>query len=132
MKKTFLIIFFIFVSYNNFSQEIIIKTGDTWSYFDNGYLNSNWMHKSDFKDWKTGISPLGYGDKKVLTNISFGNNSNNKEITKYFKKNITINNHYLAYELRAQIDDGAVIYINGKELFRSNISNSIINNPLCI
>ncbi|AUC86536.1 hypothetical protein CW731_15155 [Polaribacter sp. ALD11] len=111
-----------------FSQDTLIKNEDFWHYYDNGYLENDWISLEKFSNWKIGKSPLGYGDKKNKTNLSFGNNKEKKEITKYFKKKIFIDNKYLAYELKIQRDDGAVVYINGKELFRDNMPNSTISN----
>jgi DNA-binding CsgD family transcriptional regulator len=111
-----------------FSQEIIIKNGDFWSYYDKGYLENDWVKPIDFSNWKTGKSPLGYGDTKIITKLSFGSDKKKKHIIKYFKKKIFIKNKSVAYEFRIQRDDGAVVYINGTEVFRDNMPNSTINN----
>lgn len=74
--------------------------------------------------WKTGNTPIGYGDRKVVTNIRFGADEENKEVTKYFKKEIQIDNEdFIAYEFKIQYDDGFVLYINDKELYRGNMPN---------
>ena len=123
------IIFILFFQLNNlFSQDLMIKNQDTWHYYDKGYLNNDWIKLTDFTNWKIGKSPLGYGDSKVTTNLSFGKDKEKKHITKYFKKNIFIDNKYLAYEFKIQRDDGAILYINGKEVFRDNMPNSTISN----
>ena len=111
-----------------FSQDILIKNQDSWHYYDNGYLENNWIKLNDFSNWKSGKSPLGYGDDINLTELNYGSNQEKKHITKYFKKKIFIDNKYVAYEIRIQRDDGAIVYINGKELFRDNMPNSTINN----
>ena len=111
-----------------FSQDILIKNEDYWSYYDAGYLESDWIKLTDFSSWKIGKAPLGYGDEINFTELSFGNNKEKKHITKYFKKNIFIKNKYVAYEFRIQRDDGAVVYVNGRELFKDNMPNSIISN----
>lgn len=133
MKTNQLVNYFIFFSFlfsTNifFSQEYLIKNEDSWHYFDNGYLEENWFEIINFSHWKTGKSPLGYGDKKNNTNtLYYGKNKEKKHITKYFKKRIDISKKYLAYEFKIQRDDGAIVYINGKELFRDNMPNSSIN-----
>ena len=122
-----LLILFQFTSIN--SQNKLIKNGDTWNYYDQGYLESDWMTKTEKYAWKKGATPIGYGDKKIVTEISFGDNAEEKHIVKYFKKNITISKtKYLAYEFRTLSDDGIVIYINGKELYRLNMPNATITN----
>ncbi|MDX6747799.1 hypothetical protein SHK09_13435 [Polaribacter sp. PL03] len=119
---------FIFQGTTYFSQDIIVKDQDFWHYYDNGYLENDWINLTDFSNWKKGKSPLGYGDKKNKTELNFGNNKKKKHITKYFKKKFLIDNKYVAYEFKLQRDDGAVVYVNGKELFRDNMPNSTINN----
>lgn len=111
-----------------FSQDILIQNEDSWHYYDNGYLENDWIQLNDFSDWKSGKSPLGYGDDITITELNYGNNKEKKHITKYFKKKIFIENKYAAFEIRIQRDDGAVVYINGKELFRDNMPNATINN----
>lgn len=115
---------FLLMSLNSFSQDQFIKTGDDWQYFDNGSLENNWFQNPDIsKNWKTGISPIGYGDRKVKTNISYGKDSENKHAVKYFSKTITINEpeKYLAFGFQIKRDDGIVVYLNGKEVYRNNI-----------
>lgn len=134
MKKTLFIkslIFICILFYVNHSigQNKLIQNGDSWNYYDNGYLDKDWMKSPKNYKWKNGITPIGYGDEKVVTEIKFGDDPNNKDVLKYFKKEIKITgNTFLAYEFRTQSDDGIVVYINGKELYRINMPNSSINN----
>lgn len=121
-------LFLFFHVYNLSSQEIIIKNEDSWQYYDKGYLEDNWIDLLDFSNWKSGKSPLGYGDNKIFTKLSFGGNKEKKHTTKYFKKKILIKNKHVAYEFRIQRDDGAVVYVNGKEIFRDNMPNTTISN----
>lgn len=112
------------------AQQKIIKTGDDWLYYDDNELPSaNWMNSDERTNlWKTGISPLGYGDDVVRTVISFGEDPNNKQITKFFKKSFRIENpfNFLMYKLNVQRDDGIVIYLNGYEIWRNNMPQGVI------
>ncbi len=129
MRAILLLILVQFISTNIFySQEKIIKNEDIWHYYDKGYLDKDWVNITNFSDWKYGKSPLGYGDKKNNTELSYGGNKKKKHITKYFKKKITLDKKYLAYEFKIQRDDGAVVFVNGKELFKDNMPNSTITN----
>jgi DNA-binding CsgD family transcriptional regulator len=110
-----------------FSQDILIQNEDSWHYYDSGSLENSWIKLNEFSNWKIGKSPLGYGDEINLTELNYGNNKEKKHITKYFKKKIFIENKYAAYEVKIQRDDGAVVYINGKELFRDNMPNATIS-----
>jgi DNA-binding CsgD family transcriptional regulator len=128
-KGSLLFVFLIFSSIV-FSQDKIISQGDTWKYYDYGNLDTGW--ENDFRNnnlWKTGITPIGYGDNKVITKINYGKSLKDKDITKYFSKTFTLNNplDYIAYELKFQRDDGIVIYLNGKEIYRDNMPKGIIN-----
>lgn len=112
------------------AQEKIIKEGDSWLYFDESSPSENWMtNNGTTQNWKTGISPLGYGDEFIKTNIGFGKDSTKKHITQYFKKTFRIENpfEYLIYELNVQRDDGVVIYLNGYEIWRDNMPQGIIS-----
>jgi DNA-binding CsgD family transcriptional regulator len=124
-----LIIFlcFLIVPHRGTAQKTIIKNGDTWEYNDQGYLDNDWMLYLEKYQWKKGVTPIGYGDKKIATNISFGGDEEHKHTLKYFKKEIEItDNEFLGYEMRILRDDGALIYVNGKELLRNNMPNSTI------
>ncbi|WP_435415989.1 helix-turn-helix transcriptional regulator [Polaribacter aestuariivivens] len=129
IKKHY-ILFFLSIYFTNFfvnAQEVVIRNGSDWYYYDQGYLNENWMLSNDLSNWKTGTSPIGYGDSKIKTEINFGGNEEKKHITKYFKKKINIDiKKYVAYEFKVQKDDGIVLYIDGKEIFRDNMPNVAI------
>jgi len=110
--------------HNLSSQEKIIKEGDSWLYFNDAIPEDNWVSNNlNDKNWKTGVSPLGYGDDHIKTEIGFGNDANKKHITKYFKKSFRVDNpfEYIIYKLNVQRDDGIVVYLNGYEILRDNM-----------
>lgn len=123
---------FLFVSAKVYSQTKIIKTGDNWFYFDKSNVPPhNWNKTNEPNDqWLEGPSPLGYGDTAVKTEINFGDNSENKHITKYFTKKIRLENpyEYLVYSLNVNRDDGIVVYLNGREVMRNNMPEGEITN----
>ncbi|WP_397446324.1 helix-turn-helix transcriptional regulator [Polaribacter sp. R77954] len=123
------LIHFLFQPYFTIGQEKVIKNGDQWEYYDIGYMSDNWYQQVEDYDWKKGSTPLGYGDVVIASKISFGNNPDDKEWVEYFKKEITIDrSKYIGFEIKLLRDDGAVVYLNGEELFRSNMPNGIIKN----
>lgn len=132
MIKTYL--FFLsclFFGFNIQAQDQIIKSGEEWLYYESGALNNNWFTNLDNdSNWKNGITPIGYGDRKIITRISFGPDQEKKHIVKYFKKRITLENssEYLAYGFQFKRDDGIAIYLNGKEVFRNNLPMGMITN----
>ena len=128
--KILFYLLFLFASSTLFSQDKIISSGDSWEYYDEGYLDKNWVKRSlNNHTWKSGITPIGYGDKKTTTKINFGKKPKDKDITKYFKKTFTLEDpiKYIAYELKIQRDDGIVLYLNGKEIYRNNMPKGKIN-----
>ena len=126
--KSIFIVFFGLSIFTSYSQEVLIQNGDKWSYYDKGYLKDNWFETLNNEHWKTGYSPLGYGDRLITTSINYGNNQDDKDIIKYFSKKITITDasKFKGFEFRLQRDDGAIIYVNGKELYRDNMPDGHI------
>ena len=108
----------------------LIARESDWKYSDVGVnLGSSWKN-TDFNDgaWKTGQAELGYGDVGEKTVIGYGGDGQNRYITTYFRKNVVINNKEnvtgLTFSLR--FDDGAVVYLNGKEVRRFNMPSGAI------
>ena len=122
-----------FFSSQSFSQTTIIPYGSTWKYLDNGSNQGTAWRASGFSDgsWATGAAELGYGDAPVTT-VSYGSNVNNKHITTYFRKAVTIADpsDYATFTINVRRDDGIVVYINGTERMRDNISASPAYNTL--
>lgn len=110
------------------AQESLVDSGASWRYYDQGLLPNNWYLDVDkFANWNQGVTPIGYGDKKVTTSISFGDDPDNKHPAKYFVKEFNLDsNSFLAYGLQVKRDDGIVVYINGKEVFRDNLPLVVI------
>jgi len=59
----------------------------------------------------------------------YGSDPNNKYITTYFRKTFTVSNpsQFNGLTLDLLRDDGAVIYVNGQEVARSNMPTGTIN-----
>ncbi len=109
-----------------------ISTGDEWNYLDNGsdILSSNWK-TLNYNDtaWAYGASPLGYGDPSATT-LSFGNDPQNKHVTYYFRKRFNVANLTAlkdTLQLSVRRDDGAIVHINGVEVFRTNMPAGPVN-----
>lgn len=107
------------------STQTLIAAGETWKYLDNGSnAGTSWKELS-YNDnaWKSGKAQLGYGDGDEATVVSYGTSSSNKYITTYFRKGFTINNpsSFTSLTLNIKRDDGAVVYLNGIEVFRTNM-----------
>ena len=109
----------------------LLSYNSSWKYRDNGTNQGTAWRASNFNDatWVSGNAQLGYGDGDEATIVSFGTSSRKKYITTYFRKTITIADTSLfgGYALNIKRDDGAVVYINGAEVFRSNMPTGIIS-----
>lgn len=105
-------------------------TAAVWKYQDNGSdLGTQWMAKNfDDSAWASGPSPLGYGDSPATT-VSFGASSSNKYITTYFRHSFHVAESANIQELtlRLQVDDGCIVYLNGKEVIRRNLPAGTVN-----
>ncbi len=120
-----------FVGWANTVKKTIISAGSEWKYLDNGtYPGMYWMNSNyDDATWKSGYAQLGYGDGDENTVVSYGDDSQNKYITTYFRRNFTLTEndlHDTRFAIDLLRDDGAVVYINGKEVLRSNMNEGYI------
>ncbi len=68
-------------------------------------------------------SKTGYGDGDEKTVVGYGGSVNNKYITTWCRRSIQVTNPtaFAGADIGLLRDDGAVVYLNGKELFCSNI-----------
>lgn len=72
---------------------------------------------------------LGYGDFDEVTLIDFGTNALNKGVTTSFRNtSVFPNGSGIKFlELALLRDDGAVVYVNGTEVWRDNMPAGSIN-----
>ncbi|MBT7981802.1 MAG: Ig-like domain-containing protein, partial [Akkermansiaceae bacterium] len=109
----------------------IFSSGESWAYLDNGTYPGNDWDSLNFDDstWKAAKSPLGYGDDAVVGNVGFGDDSNNKHSTTYFRKSFKFlgASEVVSSKIRIRKDDGVAVYLNGKEIVRDNLSTDAGN-----
>jgi len=111
-------------------SQAIVPTGSDWRYLDDGSNAGIAWRAPDFDDsaWKLGAAQLGYGDGDETTVVSFGPDSTNKFITTYFRHSFDVPDPAVYTNLELQIlrDDGAIVYLNGAEVFRSNMPTGTV------
>lgn len=82
-------------------------------------------YSPEFDDsaWQTGPAQLGYGDGDESTVLSFGPSANSKFRASYFRRAFWIEDSGLVRELILDLlrDDGAIVYLNGREAHRVNM-----------
>ena len=99
----------------------VVSAGSTWSYRDNGREAPGWEASSfDDSSWSRGASPLGYGDSQT-TVVSYGGDANDKHITTWFRRQVSVEGAVVGAELGLRADDGALVYLNGEEIVRHNL-----------
>ena len=111
------------------SQQTVVAAGSVWKYWDKGSLPAANWHTAAYADtaWSGGPAPLGYGPNQTnATLLSYGTNSSAKYPTTYFRKTFTVADPSLITGLNLGLvrDDGAVVYLNGVEVVRSNLPAS--------
>jgi lysophospholipase L1-like esterase len=102
-----------------------------WKYSDEGLdLGTNWaLPQYDDSAWKHGPGRLGYGTPGIATTVGYGPTSTNKYITTYFRRSFAVPStvHYTNLNFRLNRADGAIVWLNGREVFRMNLP---ANQPL--
>jgi len=115
----------------NSTVTTLIAAGSNWRYLDNGSNQGTGWSGLGFDDssWSNGVAQLGYGDGDEQTVVSFGPNSKKKYITTYFRQAITLTDpaQFTTLNLSLIRDDGAVVYINGVEVWRTTMPSAGIN-----
>lgn len=132
MQRIILSVIFIFFIGNLFCQTVnLIPVNDSWKFLDNGTDQGIIWQNINFNDasWSAGNAELGYGDGDEATTVSYGTSANDVFITTYFRHSFNVVDptlySYLSLELLR--DDGAVVYLNGNEIYRSNMPSGNIN-----
>lgn len=107
------------------STNIFIARGSVWKYLDDGRDQGTAWIPLAFNDnsWRTNRAEFGYGDGDETTVLSFGPSASNKYITYYFRKQFVVEDASRVERLALELlrDDGAVVYLNGQEVFRTNM-----------
>lgn len=103
----------------------LVTAGERWKFLDNGVApDASWI-QPDFDDslWATGRGNFGYGEGNEVTTVSYGPLASNKHITTWFRHVFFVEKPWELATLAGRImrDDGAVVYLNGFEVMRSNM-----------
>jgi hypothetical protein len=106
-------------------SSVLVPAGTVWKYLDTGTDQGTAWRAPAFNDsgWKSGAAELGYGDGDEATVVAYGPNSAAKYPTTYYRRAFSVSDPsvYGGLTLRVLRDDGAVVYLNGAEIFRTNM-----------
>ena len=109
----------------------LIRAGSRWSYLDDGSDQGTAWRALSFNDgaWLSGSAQLGFGDGDEATVLRSSRTDGSRIITYYFRQRFVLDDPaaFTNLPLRVLRDDGAVAYLNGQEIFRSNMPT---NNPI--
>ena len=115
----------IFINGATVTDELIPKES-VWKYLDDGSNQGTLWHSPEFDDssWEEGRAELGYGDGASGaegTLLSYGSVGSDKHVTTYFRRTFQVDeaSEIMSIDLGLRRDDGAVVYLNGKEIWRS-------------
>ena len=108
----------------------LVAADATWRYRDDGRDAGTAWRAPAFDDsaWKSGGAILGYGQGNETTVVGYGPNAASKFVTTYFRRSFTVADPaaYGAVALDLRRDDGAIVYLNGTEVFRSNMPTGTV------
>lgn len=101
--------------------QVLLPWGSTWRWF-NGALGAegNWTAANyNHSTWQSGPAPLGWGSSEIRTNVSVSQQSVPSVL---FRTSVQIADPSAAsYVLDLVADDGVVVFVNGREIGRSNV-----------
>ena len=107
-------------------QAFPFSAQSVWKYNDQGIPldTADWTSLLfDDASWDFGQARLGYGDGNERTTLNFGNDADNKIPTYYFRKVFSVSDVAAIDSITLNLlrDDGAIVYLNGQEVARSNM-----------
>jgi hypothetical protein len=106
--------------------------GAPWKYLDDGSdQGSAWTARVfDDSGWSNGLAQLGFGDGDETTPIRrYSELAGTNAVTYYFRHAFNVANPAAVTSLVARVvrDDGAIVYLNGTEVYRINMPAGAVN-----
>ncbi len=112
---------------------VLVANGALWKYRDDGSDQGVGWSAPAFDDsgWTSGLAKLGYGEgpARPERTVINGGPATNRFITTYFRHqfNVVDPNAFTNLIVKLLRDDGAVAYVNGVEVFRSNMPTGAVD-----
>ena len=112
------------IQLGDFTERTLVPAGATWKYRADGLnLGAAWRDAGyDDGTWPAGAAKLGYGEDDEATVISYGFDPDDKFVTYYFRHSFDLGATRAAevaqLRVKAKIDDGMAVYLNGEEIVR--------------
>lgn len=106
-------------------DEPLIAAKSTWKYDDSGADRGDAWRAPGYDDtaWAAGPGDLGYGETGLGTVLAWGPSTTSRHLTYYFRRKVAVSEpeRFTGLRLGVRRDDGAVVYVNGVEVFRSGM-----------
>lgn len=118
-------------------QTRLVRTNTLWRFLDTGADPGPTWTGAAFDDttWRSGNTEIGYGDGGEATVAAFVDTDPaltgiQRNITTYFRKAFDAPGFESLTSLKVRLvrDDGAVVYLNGVEILRTNMPAGVITN----
>src|SRR6185503_13312999 len=111
-------------------EHTLISRGAAWRYRSAATAPAgNWTAAAfDDASWPAGPAPLGFGDNNEATVVP-GGPSTSRYPAIYFRHTFNVTSPAAWNSLRLELrrDDGAVVWLNGTEIHRSNMASGTVN-----
>ncbi len=108
----------------------LVPAGADWRYLDDGSDAGTAWRQLAFNDtaWSIGWAQFGYGDGDERTLIRSNRWDDTRIETTWFRKPFVATNTWALANLAVGLlrDDGGIVYLNGTEVFRSNLTNGAV------
>ncbi|MBR2262644.1 MAG: CotH kinase family protein [Paludibacteraceae bacterium] len=111
-----------------------MNSSTSWRYFYDSIAAPKDWNTVGFDDsgWKKGKGRFGYDTSNKRTydvKLNFGDSTSNKYLTSYFRTTFTYDKSSMLDSAKVTVvfDDGAVVYLNGKELMRENMPSGTVS-----
>lgn len=113
------------------AAQVVVPAGSVWKYLHNYDDPGTAWREPGFNDsaWLAGPAKLGYGEGDEATVVGIGPNPAGNPVTTYFRKAFDLADASTVSNvvLRVRRDDGVIVYLNGVEIFRSNMPPGPVN-----
>lgn len=124
LHSIFILFLFLAITSAQSQTATFISYGDDWKYLDDGSDQGTAWKDPGFSDgsWASGPTEIGHSDGDEETVMQ------QDHICYYLRKsfNVTDPTLYPTIDMKMFYDDGAVVYVNGVEVFRVNMPSGTI------
>jgi hypothetical protein len=110
----------------------LVSEQSVWKYLDGGVNpGPDWFQpETDLSAWPAGLPQFGFGERDERTLVNFLNQGDGTIYPAYYFCHVFVATNVAAYSnlvVRLLRDDGAIVYLNGQEMFRDNMPTGAVD-----